>query len=105
MDADVDAGEADRERQVSTVAAAKLVAAWPDGNEASVGAVTSGFGSAKRIDGRSTSNRPFSPYEAQSETATARTVKTTTAYRFQRSARTHASTIQTRPSRPTHESP
>jgi hypothetical protein len=66
---------------VSIVAAAKLVAACPDGNDASCAVFTSGSGSAYRSDGRSRSNTAFRPDADQSATATAITVAAKTLQR------------------------
>ena len=59
----------------------ELVAAWPDGNEASCGMATSVFGSAYRNGGRGRSTRAFSPIDDQSARATAITVRAKTPQR------------------------
>jgi hypothetical protein len=63
------------------VAAAKLVAAWPEGNDASCGSGTSVFGSGYRSGGRGRSKSVFKTMLVQSATATAMTVSRRTPQR------------------------
>jgi hypothetical protein len=70
VDADIDARNRGN-ASARIVAAAKLVAAWPEGNDGSCGAGTSVFGSRYREDGRSRSTRALIPVADQSASATA----------------------------------
>src|SRR5262249_56110614 len=82
------------------VAAAKLVAAWPDGNEESCGSGASVFGVGYRSGGRGRSTSALIAIEIQSERATPITVSSSTPQRRQTALRTTAHTTQPTPPPP-----
>jgi hypothetical protein len=91
-------GTANRgQSQARTAAHAKLVVAWPDGNEFVPGTRTSGSGFGYRKGGRSRGIAARNPYEERSATTAATTTVSRIAGRRQTTARTAATAIQTSP--------